>query len=340
MDDLNQRYELCRSVAAECIQEEELLELLRAKTNPICYDGFEPSGRMHIAQGIMKVINVNKLTQAGCTFIFLIADWFALMNNKLGGDLNKIKICGEYMVEVWKACGMNMDNVKFVWTSDMITDPAYFTRVIDISSKFNIARITRCSQIMGREESDDLSVAQLLYPCMQCADIFHLNADICQLGMDQRKVNMLAREYCGIIKRRFKPVILSHAMLPGLGGEEKMSKSDVNSAIFMEDTPEDVTRKIRKCYCPPCDINNPAIKYVEQLVLPTLGTFVVNDTLIYTTVDELHADYADGILHPSELKPALARALNNILAPVQAHFVDNEHAAELLKKVKSYKITK
>ena len=45
------------------------------------YDGFEPSGRMHIAQGIFKVHNVNKCTYQnnGGTFIFWIADWFALM---------------------------------------------------------------------------------------------------------------------------------------------------------------------------------------------------------------------------------------------------------------------
>lgn len=41
-------------------------------------------------------------------------------------------------------------------------------------------------------------------------------ADICQLGMDQRKVNMLAREYCDATKKKFKPVILSHRMMPGL----------------------------------------------------------------------------------------------------------------------------
>ena len=28
------------------------------------------SGRMHIAQGVMKALNVNKLTRAGCTFKF------------------------------------------------------------------------------------------------------------------------------------------------------------------------------------------------------------------------------------------------------------------------------
>jgi tyrosyl-tRNA synthetase len=32
------------------VTEKELLELLRKKANPIAYDGFEPSGRMHIAQ--------------------------------------------------------------------------------------------------------------------------------------------------------------------------------------------------------------------------------------------------------------------------------------------------
>lgn len=45
---------------------------------------------------------------------------------------------------------------------------------------------------------------------------WHAQADICQLGMDQRKVNMLAREYCDAKKRKFKPVILSHPMMPGL----------------------------------------------------------------------------------------------------------------------------
>ena len=32
----------------------------------------------------------------------------------------------------------------------------------------------RCSQIMGRTEQDELSAAQIFYPCMQCADIFFL----------------------------------------------------------------------------------------------------------------------------------------------------------------------
>ena len=50
----------------------------------------------------------------------------------------------------------------------------YWTLVMDIARKNNIKRIIRCSQIMGRNETDELSAAQIFYPCMQCADIFFL----------------------------------------------------------------------------------------------------------------------------------------------------------------------
>lgn len=46
---------------------------------------------------------------------------------------------------------------------------------------------------------------------------------------------MLAREYCDTAGIKNKPIILSHHMLYGLKkGQEKMSKSDPDSAIFME----------------------------------------------------------------------------------------------------------
>jgi hypothetical protein len=89
----------------ECVQPEELRKLLESKASPICYDGFEPSGRMHLAQGVMKAMNVNRLTSSGCVFVFWVADWFALLNNKMGGDLDKIKTVGKYFIEVWKAVG-------------------------------------------------------------------------------------------------------------------------------------------------------------------------------------------------------------------------------------------
>ena len=66
--------------------------------------------------------------------------------------------------------------VLFLNTSEEINKAPneYWTLVMDIARRNNLKRILRCGQIMGRSESDDLSAAQIMYPCMQCADIFFL----------------------------------------------------------------------------------------------------------------------------------------------------------------------
>ncbi|OMO65549.1 Aminoacyl-tRNA synthetase, class Ic [Corchorus olitorius] len=348
---LEERFQIIRSVGEECIQEDELLNLLKHKPEPICYDGFEPSGRMHIAQGVMKTINVNKLTSAGCRVKIWIADWFAQLNNKMGGDLKKIKIVGQYLMEIWKAVGMDVNGkVEFLWSSDEINSRAseYWPLVMDIARRNKLPRIMRCCQIMGRSDQDELSAAQIFYPCMQCADIFFLKADICQLGMDQRKVNVLAREYCDDIKRKNKPIILSHHMLPGLQqGQEKMSKSDPTSSIFMEDEEAEVNVKIKKAYCPPQIVQgNPCLEYVKYIIFPWFNEFTVErnesngGNKVYKNFEELVSDYESGQLHPADLKPALSRALNKILQPVRDHFNNDPKAKDLLKRVKSYRLTK
>lgn len=350
---IDERIELIMSVGEECHTAEGLRNLLEKKPSPpVCYDGFEPSGRMHIAQGIQKSVNVNKLTDAGCTFIFWVADWFAQLNNKMGGDLKKIRVVGQYFIEVWKACGMNMDKVKFLWASEEInkSPDEYWSRVMNIATLNSVSRIKRCCTIMGRNDGDELSAAQIMYPCMQCADIFFLKADICQLGMDQRKVNMLAREYCDQAKPKIKnkPIILSHHMMPGLKqGQEKMSKSDPTSAIFMEDSMQEVNSKIKGAFCPECTIEgNPVLQYVEYLIFPKLKSLEVSRTdsnggnKLYTSYGELEADFASGALHPGDLKPAVAKAVNAMLQPVRDHFKNDPAARKLLDQVKRYKTTK
>ena len=121
---------------------------------------------------------------------------------------------------------------------------------------------------MGRSDSDNLDVSQLLYPCMQAADIFEMNVDIPQLGLDQRKCNMLAREYAGKAGIP-KPVSVAHHMLIGLKGPKagKMSKSIPDSAIFMEDNEEDVKRKMNGAFCNDDYKDNPIYDYIRYILI-------------------------------------------------------------------------
>ena len=350
---------LIREVGEEIITEEDLKKLLSEKKSIIAYDGFEPSGNIHIAQGLLRAININKMTKAGVKFKMFVADWHAAANNKFGGDLEKIRTAGKYFIEVWKACGLKDENIEFIWASDLVKDPKYWEIVLNVARVNTVQTITRCSQIMGRSESEALSAAQILYPCMQCADIFYLKADIAQLGMDQRKVNMLAREI-GEKLGFWKPVVVSHHMLMGLGqppaGEVdaveravamKMSKSKPDSAIFMTDTEADIKRKIQKAYCPEkITHENPIMEYCKYIVFEKFPIMEIKrpekfgGNLEIHGYDELVSIYTAGQLHPMDLKTAVTFYINELLKPVREHFEKNANAKKLFEQVQGFAVTR
>jgi tyrosyl-tRNA synthetase len=358
---LDKKISLIKEVGEEIINEKELREMLEWKMQHnkeiIAYDGFEPSGNIHIAQGLLRSINVNKLTKCGIKFIFLVADWHAAANQKFGGNLEVIKEVGNFFIELWKVCGMDLNNVEFRYASDIVRDPKYWELVLKISINSTLKRVKRCTQIMGRSESDKLYSSQILYPLMQAADIFYLPADICQLGLDQRKVNMLARDVAKKLNKP-KPVAVHHHMLMGLtkppetdltGVERvinlKMSKSNPDSAIFMLDSPEDVKHKINKAYCPSKQvIENPVLEYCKYIIFELVDKFHIErlekygGDVDYLSYEDLENDFAEGKLNPPDLKPAVIKHLNQLLEPIRTHFEKDKKAKELALFVqKEYK---
>ena len=355
---LDEKISLLSEVGEEIINLDELRDLIQLKTKnnePIyAYDGFEPSGILHIGQGLLRAINVNKITKSGIKFKFLIADWHAAANLKFGGNLEVIKKVGDFLIETWKVCNMDLDNVEFIYASDLVKEPAYWELVLKIAINSSLNRVKRCTQIMGRSESEKLAASQILYPLMQAADIFYLPAHVCQLGMDQRKVNMLAREVATKLKKP-KPVAIHHHMLMGLYKppatelkgvdrtiEIKMSKSYPDSAIFMLDTLDDIKRKINKAYCPPKQINeNPVLEYCKYIIFEHIDVFKIErpdkygGNIEYSAYEELERDYQKGKMNPPDLKPAVIKYLDQFLAPVREHFEKDEEAHKLYEFVQT-----
>jgi len=366
--DIEDRLKLIKEVGEEIIQEDELKKLLESGEKLIAYDGFEPSGQIHIAQGILRAINVNKMIKAGVKFKMLVADWHAMANNKMSGDLEKIKTVGKYFIEVWRASGMDLKNVEFVWASDLTKNQDYWQLVVQVGRTNVLKRFVRTAEMMGREESlDKLTGAHIIYSCMQVSDIFTLGAKITQLGMDQRKVNMLAREV-GPMLGFWKPVVVSHHMLMGLSRlpnltpgvrdktariiELKMSKSNPDSAIFMTDTKEDIERKINKAYCLEGDIKeNPILEYYKYIIFESFDRLKINEVkierpekwggkLCVRSYEELEKLFAEKKVHPMDLKATLSKLLDQLIDPVRRHFQENSEAKKLLEQVKSFQVTR
>ena len=374
---IEDRLDLIKQVGEEIIQEDELKKLLESGEELIAYDGFEPSGQIHIAQGILRAININKMTKAGIKFKMLVADWHAMANNKMGGDLEKIKTVGKYFIEVWKASGMDLNNVEFVWASDLVQKQDYWKLVIQVGKSNVLKRFVRTAEIMGREESlDKLTGAHIIYSCMQVTDIFMLGAKITQLGMDQRKVNMLAREVGPMLSPPaggWKPVVVSHHMLMGLSKatnsteavekmapesaiqrtiKKKMSKSNPDSAIFMTDTTEDIKRKINKAYCLEGDIKeNPILEYYKYIIFESFEKLRVNELrverpekfggpVILNSFQDLEQKFANKEIHPMDLKVTLSKLLDQLIEPVRRHFEENTEAKKLLEQVRGFQVTR
>jgi tyrosyl-tRNA synthetase len=254
---------------------------------------------------------------------------------------------------------MDLSGVEFIWASDMVKDPDYWKLVLQVAKTNSLKRFIRTAEIMGREESMDLSAAQIIYPCMQAADIFTLGAKITELGMDQRKVNMLAREI-GPQLGYWKPVVISHHMLMGLGTpasntadkvartiELKMSKSKPDSSIFMTDSAEDITRKINKAYCPEGEVKeNPIFEYCKYILFEKFDSIKIErpekfgGNLELRSYDELVKIYSEKQLHPQDLKQAVSKLLDELLQPIRQHFQTDPEAKALLEKVQSYQVTR
>lgn len=128
-------------------------------------------------------------------------------------------------------------------------------------------------------------------------------------------------------------------MMMGLKeGQEKMSKSDPDSAIFMEDEVADVQRKVKKAYCPEkIVLNNPIMDYCRYIVFEKFERFVITrkpeygGDQVYTAYADLEKDYIEGNVHPGDLKPAVAAAINVVLQPVRDHFLQDPYAKKLLE---------
>uniref|UniRef100_A0A0D9ZSJ8 Uncharacterized protein n=1 Tax=Oryza glumipatula TaxID=40148 RepID=A0A0D9ZSJ8_9ORYZ len=133
----DEKFALLRSIAEECICEDELRVLLK-KPNPICYVWFEPTSMMGIEQGIMKIIYVNKM---------------AIIR---------------YNIMMWKAVGMHLDKVEIIWFSDELNHHAvdYWPLAMDVSRKYTMKRMASYCKYVEPYGPGILPAAQIIYPCM------------------------------------------------------------------------------------------------------------------------------------------------------------------------------
>jgi tyrosyl-tRNA synthetase len=349
----------------EILTLEDLVTVLSRKEKPRGYIGVEPSGLFHIGW-IGWVQKLNQLVDLGVRMEILLATWHAQINDKLGGNIERIRQCAEYLRHCFSALNIDLRKVHIITAEDLMRRLEYWEKVLRVAKSLTLARIRRSTDIMGRsEEEATLDFSKLIYPCLQVTDIIDQKYEICLSGMDQRRAHVLAREVADKMKLDWKPIGIHMPLLPGLTGSSrmdvatdfspqdlavasKMSKSKPGDAILIHDSPREIKKKLRNAYAPAGIVEgNPLLGYIRHILFTKDGFTLHIDRaekfggpLSVTSADELDALYAEEAVHPLDLKQAAAKALIEFLEPVRKYFEDNPDAAKCRQEIAEFQITR
>ncbi|MFZ1076890.1 MAG: tyrosine--tRNA ligase [Nitrosotalea sp.] len=337
-----------RDPTEEVVTQEELLHLFNTNARPKHYIGLEISGFLHLGSLILTGFKINDFIKAGVKCTVFLADWHTYINNKLGGDWDKIKTVSKYYADAFK---LFCPGVEIVGGSELYESRKdYWMDLVKFAKNMSLDRTMRSLTIMGRSaDKDKIELGQLFYPPMQAVDIHSMDLDIVHAGMDQRKIHMLVREIFPKMKWKV-PVAVHHHILAGLGEPEtgtdsdsqvissKMSKSKATSGIFIHDSEEEIRSKFKKAWCPEGIVEkNPILEIFRYVIFHQFNEITIErpekfgGNVSYTSYQQLEKDFSEKKIHPSDLKTSAGKYVSDIVRPIGEKLVLSPELYESIK---------
>lgn len=358
--DIQERINLIKKGTEEVLVEKDLRYLIENDIPLNHYIGFEISGKVHLGTGFVCMAKIKDFIDAGVNCSIFLADWHSWINDKLGGDMDKIQeFSVGYFKEGLKAglicVGADPNKVKFTLGSELYhNNDEYWETVIDVCKNTTLSRMQRSITILGRKQGENIDFAKLIYPAMQVADIFIQNINLAHAGYDQRKAHVIARDVALKMSKnnlldkkgnKIKPICVHNHLILGLQkpsiwpvennqklqelwSQMKMSKSIPDSAVFIHDTPDEIERKINSAFCPEGNILfNPILDWVKNLIFREQDAHFhierpskFGGNIEFYSYLKLEETYQNKEIHPLDLKKSVAREIIKLLEPARRHF--------------------
>ncbi len=177
------------------------------------------------------------------------------------------------------------------------------------------------AEIQQKGYGEEVPAGFMIYPVSQAADIAIVKAEVVPVGDDQLPMIEQTVELVRKFNRLYKTEVLVEpkaklstiARLPGIDGKAKMGKS-LGNAIFLSDSPEEITKKVKGMYTDPdhLRVEDPG-KVEGNPVFTYLDAFASDKA----KVEELKAHYSRGGLGDSVVKKYLLEVLLAFLEPIR-----------------------
>ncbi len=294
--------------------------------------GDTPTGKLHIGHYVGTLENRVKLQSTYDTYIIL-ANVHAYANN-----YSNIEKINEDVYNVFLdnlAVGID-PKVSTIFLESGI--PELFELYSIFLTMVKHSRVIRNPSVKDevKYKKIDPSIAFIVYPILQAADILGFNADLVPVGEDQLPVVEQTREIARDFNKTFGVTFVIPqakvgrvARLVGIDGKLKMSKSG-NNAILLSDDETILKQKIMSMYTDPNRIHatNPG-KVEDNPVFIYHETFNPNKI----EVEDLKTRYRSGKVGDIEVKEKLFIALNNFLRPIREKRKYYEERPKLAKEI-------
>ncbi len=209
--------------------------------------GMDPSAPdLHLGHTI-TLEKLRIFQQLGHTPIFLIGDFTARIGDPTGKKKTRPPLADEeiqqnaktYVEQVRRVLDVERAEIRFnsEWMGRF--SAADFVR---LCSKYTVARMLERDDFANRyREGTPISVHELLYPLVQAYDSVALQADV-ELGGTDQLFNLLVGREIQKDYGQNPQAVLTHPLLVGVDGREKMSKS-IGNTIGISESPADMYGK-------------------------------------------------------------------------------------------------
>jgi tryptophanyl-tRNA synthetase len=294
--------------------------------------GMRPTGRLHLGNLHGALANWVSMQDTYDCFFF-IADWHALTSDY--EDTGHIHQNVREMMLDWLSVGLSPDQSTLFLQSRVKEHSELFLLLSMITPVPWLERNPTYKDQIVQLSNKDLSTFGFLgYPVLQAADIIIYKAHGVPVGVDQVPHVEISREIARRFNYLFGPVFPEpEAILtetPKILGVDrrKMSKS-YNNAIFISDSPEEISGTVAKMITDPqrarkSDPGNPDVCNVFEFHK------LYSDT---ETVNQVNIDCRSAAIGCVECKKLMAVRLIEALAPIREKRHYYESQPELLEEM-------
>ncbi len=297
--------------------------------------GDRPTGRLHLGHWVGSLQNRVRLQDEYDCFI-IIADLHTLTTRPDREALAEVPENIRQMVLDYLAVGIDPER-STIFVQSAVPETAELHLLLEmLVSLPRLERIPTIREMAQAAHLDVLPFGLVGYPVLQAADILLARGEVVPVGRDNLPHVEVARE----LARRFnhmygevfpepEPLLSETPVLPGIYGQQKMSKS-LGNAILLSDTAETVSARVMQMYTDPARVRADVPGRVEGNPV-----FVYHDLFNpdRAEVDDLKERYRQGRVGDVEVKRKLARALNAFLDPIRERRAALEREPTLVEDV-------